>query len=70
MEEKMRWYRSKKKIVHGRKESWFDSPEKEKVYKNSFKRIKSEDDLSVYVVPKPKPKPKKKPKKSKKSKKY
>ena len=31
--EKLRWYKNKKKIVHSRKESWFNSDEKEKVYK-------------------------------------
>ena len=66
MKSEFRWYRNKKKIVHSRKESWFDSDEKEKVYKDNFIRVKGEDDLSVYVAPKPKPKPKKKPKKSKK----
>ena len=65
--EKLRWYKNKKKIVHSRKESWFNSAEKEKVYKENFTRIKSEDDLSVYVAPKPKPKPK--PKKKTKAKK-
>ena len=57
-----RWYKSKKKIVHSRKESWFDSDEKEKIYKDNFVRVKGEDDLSVYVAPKPKPKPKTKSK--------
>ena len=57
-----RWYRNKQKIVHSRKESWFDSDEKEKVYKDNFIRVKGEDDLSVYVAPKPKSKPKPKTK--------
>ena len=65
--EKLRWYKNKKKIVHSRKESWFNSEEKEQVYKDNFIRIKGEDDLSVYVAPKPKPKPK--PKKKTKAKK-
>ena len=62
MKSEFRWYRDKKKIVHSRKESWFDSDEKEKVYKDNFIRVKGEDDLSVYVAPKPKPKPKTKAK--------
>ena len=61
-----RWYKSKKKIVHSRKESWFDSDEKEKVYKDNYIRVKGKDDLSRYVAPKPKPKPKIKSKNSKK----
>ena len=65
MKSEFRWYRNKKKIVHKRKESWFNSPEKEKVYEENFIRIKGEDDLSPYVAPKPKPKPKKKKNKSK-----
>ena len=69
MSEKIRWYKNKKKIVHSRKESWFNSDEKEKVYKENFVRIKTENDLSVYVEPKPKPKPKPKKKTTKKSKK-
>ena len=70
MEEKFRWYRNKKKVVHSRKESWFNSAEKEKVYKENFTRIKGEKDFSPYVEPKPKPKPKpkKKAKASKKTK--
>ena len=56
MKSEFRWYRNKKKIVHKRKESWFNSDEKEKVYKDKYKRIKGEDDLSPYVAPKPKPK--------------
>ena len=61
----LRWYRNKKKIVHSRKESWFNSEEKEKVYKDNYIRIKGENDLSRYVEPKPKKKskPKKKAKK-------
>ena len=66
--EKLRWYKNRQKIVHSRKESWFNSNEKEQVYKDNFTRIKSENDLSTYVVPKPKPKPKKKSKPKKKKK--
>ena len=62
MKSEFRWYRNKQKIVHSRKESWFDSDEKEKVYKDNFIWVKGEDDLSVYVAPKPKPKPKTKAK--------
>ena len=70
MLEKFRWYQNKKKTgVHRRKESWFNSDEKEQIYKDNFVRIKSENDLSVYVEPKPKPKPKPKKKTTKKSKK-
>ena len=65
MKENLRWYKNRQKKVHSRKESWFNSAEREKIYKENFTRIKSEEDLSVYVEPKPKPKPKKK--KSKKS---
>ena len=69
MNEKYRYYKNKKKIVHKRKETWFDSPEKEKVYEENFIRIKGENDLSVFVKPKPKPKPKPKAKKKAKKKK-
>ena len=59
---KLRWYRSKKKIIHSRRESWFNSDEKEKVYKDNFVRVKGEDDLSPYVAPKAKAKSKSKKK--------
>ena len=59
--EEFRYYRNRRKVVHRRKESWFNA-EREKVYSESFKRVKGEDDLSVYVAPKPKPKPKTKAK--------
>ena len=59
--EKYRYYMNRKKVVHRRKESWFNA-EREKVYSESFKRVKGMDDLSVYVAPKPKPKPKPKTK--------
>ena len=55
MKENLRWYKNRQKKVHSRKESWFNSAEKEKIYKENFTRIKSEEDLSVYVEPKPKP---------------
>tara|TARA_R100000458_G_scaffold55592_1_gene59684 strand:- start:1984 stop:2193 length:210 start_codon:yes stop_codon:yes gene_type:complete len=66
MKDEFRYYRNKKKIIHKRKESWFDSAEKEKVYKDNYIRINGEDDLTRYIEPKPKPKPKKKKKASKK----
>ena len=65
---KFRYYMNRKKVVHKRKESWFNSPEKEKVYSENFVRIKGEDDLSAYVAPKPKPKPKAKKKTKKEDK--
>ena len=65
MAEEYRWYRNKKKTIHSRKESWFNSAEKEKGYEENFIRIKGEDDLSAYIKPKPKPKPKPKAKKKK-----
>ena len=69
MKSEFRWYRNKQKIVHSRKESWFDSDEKEKVYKDNFIRVNGENDSTAYVSPKPKPKPKPKPNKKKKKKK-
>ena len=66
--EEFRYYRNRRKVVHRRKESWFNA-EREKVYKDNFIRVKGEDDLSVYVAPKPKSKPKTKPKTKKGSKK-
>ena len=63
--EEFRYYRNRRKVVHRRKESWFNA-EREKVYSESFKRVKGMDDLSVYVAPKPKPKTKAKAKKVKK----
>ena len=56
--EKYRWYRNKKKIIHSRKESWFNSAEREKVYEENFIRIKGADDLTPFVKPKPKAKSK------------
>ena len=66
--EEFRYYRDRRKSIHRRKESWFNA-EREKVYKDNFIRVKGEDDLSVYVAPKPKTKPKAKPKAKKGSKK-
>ena len=66
--EEFRYYRNRRKSIHRRKESWFNA-EREKVYKDNFIRVKGEDDLSVYVAPKPKTKPKAKPKAKKGSKK-
>ena len=68
--EEFRYYTNRKKIVHRRKESWFNA-DKEKVYSESFKRVKGMDDLTPYEPskPKPKPKPKAKPKSNKGSKK-
>ena len=65
--EEFRYYMNRKKSVHKRSESWFDThPEGEKVYAESFKRVKGMDDLTPYEPPKPKPKPKAKPKAKKK----
>ena len=66
--EKFRYYMNRKKVVHRRAESWFNA-EKEKVYSESFKRVKGENDLTPYEPPKPKPKPKPKVKAKKGSKK-
>ena len=65
MKENLRWYKNRRRQVHSRKESWFNSAEKEKVYEENFIRIKGEDDLSAYIKPKPKPKPNPKAKKKK-----
>tara|TARA_Y100000310_G_scaffold4416_1_gene5323 strand:- start:370 stop:561 length:192 start_codon:yes stop_codon:yes gene_type:complete len=54
--EKYRWYRNKRKKIHRRKESWFNSAEREKVYEENFIRIKGADDLTPFVKPKPKAK--------------
>ena len=59
--EEFRYYRDRRKVVHRRKESWFNA-EREKVYSESFKRVKGMDDLTPYEPPKPKAKPKPKPK--------
>ena len=63
--EEFRYYRNRRKSLHRRKESWFNA-EREKVYSESFKRVKGMDDLTPYEPPKPKPKPKAKPKAKKK----
>ena len=63
--EEFRYYRNRRKSIHRRKESWFNA-EREKVYSESFKRVKGMDDLTPYEPPKPKPKPKAKPKAKKK----
>ena len=55
--EEFRYYMNRRKLVHRRKESWFNA-EREKVYSESFKRIKGMDDLTPYEPPKPKAKPK------------
>tara|TARA_R110000824_G_scaffold310605_1_gene497887 strand:- start:269 stop:460 length:192 start_codon:yes stop_codon:yes gene_type:complete len=54
--EKYRWYRDKRRRTHSRKESWFSSTEREKVYEENFIRIKGMDDLTPFVKPKPKAK--------------
>ena len=59
--EEFRYYRNRRKSVHRRKESWFNA-EREKVYTESFTRVKGLDDLTPYEPPKPKPKPKAKKK--------
>ena len=56
--EEFRYYSNRRKSVHRRKESWFNT-EREKVYSESFKRIKGMDDLTPYEPPKSKPKAKK-----------
>jgi|TARA_Y100000034_G_scaffold132787_1_gene196632 hypothetical protein len=63
--EEFRYYMNRKKVVHRRAKSWFDAhSEGEKVYSESFTRVKGIDDLTPYESPKPKPKAK--AKKSKK----
>ena len=69
MADKLRWYKNRKKIIHSRSEAWFDSDKKEKLYKDNFIRINGEDDMTIYVEPKPKPKPKPKAKPKAKAKK-
>ena len=63
VKEKYRYYMSKNKIVHRRSESWFKTEKNEKVYAESYIRVKGMDDLTHYETPKPKPKPKAKKKK-------
>ena len=69
--EKFRYYMNRKKVVHGRPESWFSShKDGEEVYSKSYTRVKGIDDLTPYIPkPKPKPKSKAKPKAKKGSKK-
>ena len=58
--EKFRYYMNRKKVVHMRTESWFSShKEGEKVYAESYTRVKGIDDLTPYEPPKSKPKTKK-----------
>ena len=57
--EEFRYYMNRRKVVHRRPESWFDThSEGEKVYAESYTRVKGMDDLTPYK-PKPKPKAKK-----------
>ena len=63
--EEFRYYMNRRKVVHSRPESWFSShKEGEKVYAESYTRVKGMDDLTPY-----KPKSKAKPKAKKGSKK-
>ena len=62
--EEFRYYMNRKKVAHKRSESWFDAhKDGERVYAESFTRVKGMDDLTPYEPPKPKPKPKAKKKK-------
>ena len=57
--EEFRYYMNRRKVVHSRPESWFSShKEGEKVYSESYTRVKGMDDLTPYELPKPKAKPK------------
>jgi len=57
--EEFRYYMNRRKVVHSRPESWFSShKEGEKVYSESYTRVKGMDDLTPYDPPKPKAKPK------------
>ena len=57
--EEFRYYMNRKKVVHSRPESWFDAhKEGEKVYSESYTRVKGMDDLTPYEPPKSKAKPK------------
>ena len=57
--EEFRYYMNRRKVVHRRPESWFDThSEGEKVYAESYTRVKGMDDLTPYEPPKPKAKPK------------
>ena len=62
--EKFRYYMNRRKVVHRRPESWFSThSEGEKVYAESYTRVKGMDDLTTYESSKPKPKAKKSKKK-------
>jgi hypothetical protein len=64
--EEFRYYINRKKAVHRRAKSWFDThKDGERVYAESFTRVKGMDDLTPYEPPKPKPKAKPKSKKKK-----
>ena len=66
MKEKYRYYMNRKKLVHRRAESWFDThPDSESAYSESYTRVSGMDDLTPYK-PKAKPKPKPKAKKGSK----
>ena len=57
--EEFRYYMNRRKVVHRRAESWFSThSEGEKVYAESYTRVKGMDDLTPYEPSKPKPKPK------------
>ena len=57
--EEFRYYMNRRKVVHRRSESWFSShKEGEKVYSESYTRVKGMDDLTRYEPPKSKAKPK------------
>ena len=65
--EKFRYYMNRRKVVHRRAESWFSShKEGEKVYSESYTRVKGMDDLTPYEPPKAKSKAKPKTKKGSK----
>ena len=58
--EEFRYYMNRRKVVHRRPESWFNThSEGEKVYAESYTRVKGMDDLTRYEPPKSKPKTKK-----------
>tara|TARA_Y100000310_G_scaffold6614_1_gene7426 strand:+ start:1008 stop:1208 length:201 start_codon:yes stop_codon:yes gene_type:complete len=57
--EKYRYYMGRKKVVHRRAESWFsEHSDGERVYSESFTRVKGMDDLTPFVKPKSKAKSK------------
>ena len=58
--EEFRYYMNRRKVVHRRPESWFNThSEGEKVYSESYTRVNGMDDLTRYEPPKLKPKTKK-----------